>query len=43
VTAEVWLVCVASAYQSRRGNLLADAALGLAPIAAPIAAPIRSR
>lgn len=35
VTAEVWLVCVASAYQSRRGNLLADAALGLAPIAAP--------
>jgi len=35
VTAELWLVCVASAYQSRRGNLLADAALGLAPIAAP--------
>ncbi len=35
VTAEVWLVCVASAYQSRRGHLLADAALGLAPIAAP--------
>ncbi len=40
VTAETWLVCVASAYQSRRGNLLADAALGLAPIAAPVAAPV---
>ncbi len=34
-TAETWLVCVASAYQYRRGNLLADAALGLAPIATP--------
>jgi len=35
ITAETWLWCVASAYQYRRGNLLADAALGLAPIAAP--------
>jgi uncharacterized RDD family membrane protein YckC len=32
---ELFLVCVASAFQSRRGNLLADAALGLAPVAAP--------
>ncbi|MFZ4519694.1 MAG: RDD family protein [Microthrixaceae bacterium] len=32
---ELWLVCVASAHQLRQGNLLADAALGLAPIAAP--------
>lgn len=30
---ELFLVCVASAYQLRRGNLLADAALGLAPLA----------
>ena len=30
---EVWLVCVASAYQQRRGGLLSDAALGLAPLA----------
>lgn len=35
ITAEAWLVCVASAYQYQRGNLLADAALGLAPIASP--------
>lgn len=31
---ELWLVCVASAYQNRQGGLLADAALGLAPLAA---------
>ncbi|MBS1837675.1 MAG: RDD family protein [Actinobacteria bacterium] len=31
---ELLLVCVASAFQQRDGNLLADAALGLAPIAA---------
>ncbi|MFM7069239.1 MAG: RDD family protein [Actinomycetes bacterium] len=30
---ETWLVCVASAFQFRRGGLMADAALGLAPIA----------
>ncbi|MHB1139695.1 MAG: RDD family protein [Microthrixaceae bacterium] len=30
---ELWLVCVASAYQLRQGGLLADAALGLAPLA----------
>lgn len=30
---ELWLVCVASAYQLRRGGLLHDAALGLAPLA----------
>jgi len=35
VDPELWLVCVASAHQLRRGNLLSDAALGLAPIAAP--------
>jgi len=34
---ELFLVCVASAFQRRRGNLLADAALGLAPLA-----PVRS-
>jgi uncharacterized RDD family membrane protein YckC len=33
VDPEVWLVCVASAYQLRRGGLLHDAALGLAPLA----------
>ena len=33
VDPELWLVCVASAYQQRRGGLLADAALGLAPLA----------
>ncbi len=31
---ELWLICVASAYQTRKGGLLADAALGLAPLAA---------
>ncbi len=30
---ELFLVCVASAFQFRQGNLLADAALGLAPLA----------
>ena len=30
---ETWLVCVASAFQYRQGGLMADAALGLAPIA----------
>lgn len=30
---ELWLICVASAYQLRQGGLLADAALGLAPLA----------
>ena len=30
---ELWLVCVASAYQLREGGLLADAAAGLAPLA----------
>ncbi|MGB6060011.1 MAG: RDD family protein [Microthrixaceae bacterium] len=30
---ELWLICVASAYQARQGGLLADAALGLAPLA----------
>lgn len=33
ISAELWLVCVASAYQGRQGGLLADAAAGLAPIA----------
>jgi uncharacterized RDD family membrane protein YckC len=33
-----WLVCVASAYQMRQGGLLADAALGLAPLAPRAAA-----
>lgn len=32
---ETWLVCVASAFQYRQGGLMADAALGLAPIATP--------
>jgi hypothetical protein len=35
---ELFLVCVASAFQQRRGNLLADAALGLAPLA-PVGPP----
>ena len=30
---EMWLICVASAYQLRQGGLLADAAAGLAPLA----------
>jgi uncharacterized RDD family membrane protein YckC len=33
IDAEVWLLCVASAYQSRQGGLLSDAAAGLAPLA----------
>lgn len=40
---EVWLVCVASAYQLRQGGLLADAALGLAPLAAPLPTVAGSR
>jgi len=40
---EVWLVCVASAYQLRQGGLLADAALGLAPLAAPRPTVVGSR
>jgi len=36
ISNEMWLVCVASAFQYRRGGLMADAALGLAPIARPI-------
>jgi uncharacterized RDD family membrane protein YckC len=39
VDPELWLVCVASAYQLRRGGLLADAALGLAPLA-PAVVPV---
>jgi len=35
---ELWLICVASAYQLRQGGLLADAAAGLAPLA-PLVAP----
>lgn len=30
---ELWLICLASAYQMRMGGLLADAAVGLAPLA----------
>lgn len=33
VEPELWLICVASAYQLRQGGLLADAAAGLAPLA----------
>lgn len=33
IDAEMWLICVASAYQMRQGGLLADAAAGLAPLA----------
>jgi uncharacterized RDD family membrane protein YckC len=33
IDAELWLICVASAYQLRQGGLLADAAVGLAPLA----------
>jgi uncharacterized RDD family membrane protein YckC len=40
VDPEIWLICVASAYQRRQGGLLADAALGLAPLA-PFPQPIR--
>lgn len=38
VDPEVWLICVASAFQMRRGGLLADAAAGLAPLA-PVPSP----
>ena len=37
---ELFLVCVASAFQYRQGGLLADAALGLAPLA-PVGAPVQ--
>jgi uncharacterized RDD family membrane protein YckC len=37
IDAEVWLVCVASAYQLRQGGLLSDAAAGLAPLAPRVA------
>ena len=44
---ELFLVCVASAFQYRQGGLLADAALGLAPLApvgpAVAPAPVRRR
>lgn len=41
---ELWLICVASAYQLRQGGLLADAAAGLAPLAPAVpSAPRRSR
>lgn len=33
IDAELWLICVASAYQLRQGGLLSDAAAGLAPLA----------
>lgn len=33
IDAELWLLCVVSAYQHRQGGLLADAAAGLAPLA----------
>ncbi|HMV76036.1 MAG TPA: RDD family protein [Microthrixaceae bacterium] len=43
---ELFLVCVASAFQLRQGGLLADAALGLAPLApigpAPASSPGRA-
>jgi uncharacterized RDD family membrane protein YckC len=40
MTPATWLVCVASAHQLRTGGLLADAAIGLAPLAVPTA-PMR--
>jgi hypothetical protein len=43
---ELWLICVASAYQLRQGGLLSDAAAGLAPLAAVVPsapAPARRR
>lgn len=39
IDAQTWLVCVASAYQLRRGGLLSDAAAGLAPLA-PVVGPV---
>jgi len=40
---EMWLICVASAYQLRQGGLLADAAAGLAPLAPVVpSAPLQS-
>lgn len=43
VDPEVWLICVASAYQRRQGGLLADAALGLAPLAPVMPMPVPRR
>jgi uncharacterized RDD family membrane protein YckC len=41
---ELWLICVASAYQLRQGGLLSDAAAGLAPLAPVVpSAPRPSR
>lgn len=36
IAPELWLICVASAYQLQSGGLLADAAMGLAPLAPPM-------
>ncbi len=41
--AHTWLVCVASAHQLRTGGLLADAARGLAPVAAPTWVPVQGQ
>ena len=41
IDAELWLICVASAYQLRQGGLLADAAAGLAPLAPVVASAPR--
>ncbi len=40
---ELWLLCVASAYQLRQGGLLADAAAGLAPLAPIVPSAPRRR
>ncbi|MEZ5309929.1 MAG: RDD family protein [Microthrixaceae bacterium] len=40
---ETWLICVASAYQLQAGGLLADAAIGLAPLAPPMAPASRKQ
>jgi uncharacterized RDD family membrane protein YckC len=40
---ELWLLCVASAYQLRQGGLLADAAAGLAPLAPAVPSAPRPR
>lgn len=37
IAPELWLICVASAYQLQSGGLLADAAMGLAPLAPAMA------
>lgn len=43
IDAELWLICVASAYQLRQGGLLADAAAGLAPLAPVVPSAPRAR